>query len=170
MDIRLERVDAVPDPEAFEALLRDYYAVVAPMVRDLGGPQLDPEAMARDNLRQVAESLPDDGCLILATSGDGALVGCGTLRRIRPDAVEMKRMYVRPEARGQGLGRRLVDLRLDAAHEMGCRAVYADTARGNRSMLAIYEALGFRYVPRYPENGNPEEFAPLLVFLERILE
>ena len=49
---------------------------------------------------------------------------------------------------------------------MGCRAVYADTYRGNRPMLNIYERHGFRHIPRYPENANPPEFEPYLVYLE----
>ena len=78
----------------------------------------------------------------------------------------MKRMFVRPEAQGQGLGRRLFEMRIAEAKKMGCRVIYADTARGNRSMLSMYEKYGFQYIPRYPENANPPEFEPYLVFLE----
>ncbi|WP_371933321.1 GNAT family N-acetyltransferase, partial [Ruegeria discodermiae] len=53
--------------------------------------------------------LPPDGRLALARGQDRHLVGCGAMRRIRQDAVEMKRMFVRPEVQGQGLGRRLFE-------------------------------------------------------------
>ena len=53
---------------------------------------------------------------------------------------------------------------------MGCKAVYADTVRGNRPMLSIYERFGFRYVPRYEGNANPPEMADHLVYLEYRLD
>ena len=53
---------------------------------------------------------------------------------------------------------------------MQARAIYADTFKGNRSMLKIYESYGFTYIDRYEGNANPEEWAPFLVFLEYRLE
>jgi RimJ/RimL family protein N-acetyltransferase len=55
-------------------------------------------------------------------------------------------------------------MRIDAAREMGCTTLYADTIKGNRAMLAMYVRLGFDYAPsRYPENANPPELDPYLV-------
>jgi GNAT superfamily N-acetyltransferase len=78
----------------------------------------------------------------------------------------MKRMFVRPEARAQGVGSRVFEMRIEEAPKMGCCAVYADTFKGNRPMLEIYERFGFNYIPRYPENANPPELEPFLVYLE----
>ena len=55
---------------------------------------------------------------------------------------------------------------IDEARKMGCTTVYADTMKGNRAMLAMYEKFGFHYIPRYPENANPAELEPFLVYLE----
>lgn len=162
----LKFVPSVPDNSAFRELLVDYYEDVLVQVRAIGGPDLSATELADDTLSNIDGILPPDNRLILGWNRQGRLIGCGTLRRIRPDAVEMKRMFVRKEARGQGLGRRLFEMRIDEARRMGCRAVYADTAKGNRPMLEIYERFGFRYVPRYPENANPPEYEPYLVYLE----
>jgi GNAT superfamily N-acetyltransferase len=159
-------VTKVRDLPAFGNLLTDYYRIALQKLEAAGGPTLRPEALAESSLDHLDEMLPPKGRLLLAHGGDGQLLGCGTLRWIRPDAVEMKRMFVRPEAQGLGLGQRLFEMRVEEARKMGCRAIYADTVAGNRPMLSIYERFGFTYIPRYPENANPPEFEPYLVYLE----
>lgn len=81
----------------------------------------------------------------------------------------MKRMFVAPAARGTGLGRALFEARITEARAMGLAYLYADTFQGNRPMLNLYEKAGFSYIDRYPENANPVEFAPHLVFLRLTL-
>lgn len=166
MTFRFEFVRDVADRRALEELLVDYYSDILLTFASAGGPELLPREVAADALAHLDAMLPPDGRLLLVHAEDGGLVGCGAMIRIRADAVELKRMFVRPEARGQGLGHRLVDMRLEEARRMGCAAAYTDTVRGNRAMLNLYEKRGFRYIPRYPENANPPEYAPYLVYLE----
>ena len=78
-------------------------------------------------------------------------------------------MYVRPKARGLGLGRLLFEYRVEEARRMGCDTLYADTVKGNAPMLSMYEKFGFSYIPRYPENANGPELEPFLVYLKRAL-
>ncbi len=170
MSIEISFVSQVTDLAEFEALLLEYYTDVLQIARTAGLPELAPEDMAHSSMEHLADMLPPHGRLALARSQDGELVGCGTLRRIRPNAVEMKRMYVSPAARGNGLGQILFQMRMDEARKMGCRFVYADTAKGNRPMLSMYERGGFHYIERYPENANPVEFEPYLVYLQYDLE
>ncbi|MEM0947732.1 MAG: GNAT family N-acetyltransferase [Pseudomonadota bacterium] len=165
MRVDVSIVSKVPDPEAFEALLLEYYGEVQRMLLAAGGPSLDPQDMVEDSLDHLDDMLPPKGRLALAHGEDGRLLGCGALRFIEGNAAEMKRMFVRTEAQHQGLGRRLFEIRLDAAKQMGCDAVYADTAKGNRPMLTMYERFGFKYVSRYPGNANPIELEPFLVYL-----
>ncbi|MCR9109263.1 GNAT family N-acetyltransferase [Marivita sp. XM-24bin2] len=166
MHLDVSFVSKVTDVAEFEDLLLDYYRNVLKVFEAAGGPVLAPQDMVDSSIEHLDEMLPPEGRLALARSQNGRLMGCGALRKIRPDAVEMKRMFVRPEAQGQGLGRKLFEMRIAEAKDMGCSAIYADTARGNRPMLSMYEKYGFQYIPRYTENANPPEFAPFLVFLE----
>ncbi len=169
MTVKFAFVDHLPDPATFEALMREYYTVMGAKLVAAGGPEVSPDDLARDTLAHMDTLLPPHGRTLLAHDSAGNLIGCGVIRKVRDDAAELKRMFVRPEAQGLGLGRRLFEMRLEEARNMGCRVVYADTVKGNRAMLSMYEKLGFDYVPRYPENGNPPEFDPYLVYLSREL-
>lgn len=166
MDIRLEFVSAPPDPRAFETLMLEYFRIVTAMLTAAGGPVYAPEELVGNTLARLGDLAPPQGRLLLATREDGALMGCGSIRRIRPDAAEFKRMFVRPEAQGIGLGRRLFETRIAEARRMGCGTLHADTVKGNTAMLSMYEKFGFSRVPRYPENANVPELEPWLVYLE----
>jgi len=84
-----------------------------------------------------------EGRLLLAWK-DGAVVGCAALRRVDADSCEMKRVYVRPTARGEGLGRRLVDSILVEARAAGYARICLDVLPEFTVAQRIYESLGFR--------------------------
>lgn len=166
---RLEFVAELVDPDAFRSLLVDYYRDVLPKFAAVSGQHLSAEEMADDALDDSEALLPPRHRLLLVHDDGGRLVGCGCIKRIRDDAGEMKRMYVRPEAQGHGLGRAIFERRIDEARRMGLAWLYADTVRGNRPMLNLYEKSGFEYIDRYPGNSNPPDFAPFLVYLRKPL-
>lgn len=88
------------------------------------------------------------------------------LQQARPDASELKRLYVRPEAAGNRLGKALVDMRIEAAREMGWRTLLVNTPIGNREMLHLYEKLWFRYIERFPECSDPAEVGDFFVYMQ----
>lgn len=91
-------------------------------------------------------------------------MGCGFVRMIDDHRAELKRLYVRDIARGYGLGRRMIEMRIEKAKELGATTILADTVRGNSSMLALYDRLGFSETPRYDGNANPAAFEKYLVY------
>jgi ribosomal protein S18 acetylase RimI-like enzyme len=95
---------------------------------------------------------PPGGALILAYGDDGAPAGCVAVRRFNEAVGEIKRLYVRPQARGSGLGRRLAEASLAAARRLGYRRAVLDTASFMEPAQRLYEALGFRDIPPYYEN------------------
>lgn len=163
MPHRLEFVETVPD--GYRALLVDYLTGILPAFEAVSGIKIDPIEMADETLAHPASLLPPLNRLVLAYDETDTLVGCGSLRRIREDAAEMKRMFVAPSARRTGLGRALFEARIAEGRRMGLRHLFADTFKGNRPMLSLYESQGATYIDRYPENANPAEFAPHLVYL-----
>ncbi|MEM8728856.1 MAG: GNAT family N-acetyltransferase [Pseudomonadota bacterium] len=166
MTINLSFVSEVADTAELRALMVDFFKGIVELFEAAGGAGLSAQDLADGAIAHLDEILPPNGRLAMAHDASGRLIGCGAFRVIRPDAVEMKRMFVKPEAQGQGLGRRLFEMRIAEAKAMGCRAIYADTAKGNTRMLNMYERFGFQYISRYPENANPPELDPYLVYLE----
>jgi ribosomal protein S18 acetylase RimI-like enzyme len=94
---------------------------------------------------------PPDGVLILALlNGQGA--GCIALRKISENIGEMKRLYVRDEFRGLGIGRKLISIVIEEAKRLNYRYVRLDTLETLRNALSLYKAFGFYDIAPYVYN------------------
>lgn len=94
------------------------------------------------------------GGLYLAMSG-ARIAGCAAFRHLNKDAAEMKRLYVRTEYRGFGLGRRLALRIAEEAVRTGYTALRLDTLPRMSEAIGMYRALGFR--PISPYGDHPPE-------------
>lgn len=94
---------------------------------------------------------PPSGRLLLALRDDVA-VGCVALRAVDGTRCEMKRLYLRPGARGSGLGRALVERLLSEARAEGYGEVVLDTLPSMAEAQRMYERFGFRDIPPYRAN------------------
>ena len=97
---------------------------------------------------------PPTGALLLARAPDAAPVGCIALKPLGPpgggDGVcEIKRLYVRPEARGAGLGEALVARIIVAARGAGHGEIKLDTLAEMTAARALYRRFGFVDIPDY---------------------
>ncbi len=134
---RAEGDDAVADARL---LLREYASAAA---RDLSLREL-----ARELAELPGEYAPPGGAFLLATSG-GRLAGCVALRPLGGDSGEMRRLFVRHQFRGKGVGKRLVLAVVEAARDAGYRAIRLTLAPWMEEAGAIYRALGFREIEAY---------------------
>jgi ribosomal protein S18 acetylase RimI-like enzyme len=89
-----------------------------------------------------ARYAPPSGCLVLAMEGDTA-AGCVAMRDLGDGTSEMKRLYVAPEFRGQGVGRLLVEEIIRRAGQAGYRRMVLDTVPEMAEAIALYRSFGF---------------------------
>ena len=91
---------------------------------------------------QLDTLLESGGRLYVAEVG-GEAVGLGGLKLLGKRVGEVKRMFVRPSARGLGVGRAIVERLIADARELGCEAVVLESASFMHSAHALYRSVGF---------------------------
>lgn len=145
--------DEIPFEPA-NALLLEHGAQMAALLERATGYLLDHHRHIATFWETIDAVLPPNGQLLHAVTPEGAFLGTGALRTVAPGVGEMKHLYVRPEARGMGLGRALVEARIAAARAMGLHRLVADSVLGNDRMPRLYATLGFEQVPSHPYSGS----------------
>ncbi len=141
--IEIRRASLPADLPTVRAMFREY--------GDILGIDLSFQHFERELEQLPGEYAAPGGCILLAWNEVRA-VGCIALRPVTAEACEMKRLYVRLEARGQQLGRRLAEHLLDAARDMGYRRMCLDTLPSMTRAIALYRDLGFEPVAPYVYN------------------
>jgi len=100
---------------------------------------------------------PPLGRLLLALdpseNGSAKYAGCVALHPLAETICEMKRLYVRPEFRGRGLGQELIQAIIATAKEIGYHRMRLDTVPGMMdAAIKMYRGIGFREIPPYTHN------------------
>jgi GNAT superfamily N-acetyltransferase len=144
--------------EALRALWTAYLEEGSIPLREAGFEEDVPAVVAAD-LAGIGQFQPPDGRLLLAIDR-GEAVGCGAVRVIAPGIAEIKRMYLRPEARGRGIGRALLDELLATARRFDCREARLDTGWFMTDAHRLYRAAGFEDCAPYAGSEVPADFDP----------
>jgi putative acetyltransferase len=100
----------------------------------------------------------------VARNGAGTAVGCGAVV-LGPEYGEIKRMYVYPSARGQGVARQVLSLLESRARAAGCTLLRLETGPSQPEALALYARFGYERRGRFGDYRDD----PLSVFMEKQL-
>jgi DNA-binding MarR family transcriptional regulator/ribosomal protein S18 acetylase RimI-like enzyme len=98
------------------------------------------------------------GVFLLAAADDGTTVACGGVQRLDTDTAEIKRMWVDPNWRGTGIGRRMLTELEGHARRLGYARVVLDTNATLTEAIAMYAGAGYQAIPRYNDNPYAERW------------
>ncbi len=146
MDVRIKQADSAADLAEVRRLFRAYAAFL--------GVDLGIQGFEEELAGLPGRYAPPDGALLIARRGE-VVVGCVGLRRLADGVCEMKRLFVTPEGRGGGLGRRLAEAVIAIARERGYERMRLDTLDRLEAAMRLYESLGFRRTAPYYDNPLP---------------
>ena len=142
IEFRAARVDAGPGGELAQAMREEIAEIY-------DGLELDGPSMPRAG----AEELSPPGGAFIVGWRNREPVCCGGLKRLSEDTCEIKKMYVVPAARGQGVARTLLHALERAALELGYAIARLDTGPKQLHAQALYADAGYDAVEDF--NGNP---------------
>ncbi|MFZ4574930.1 MAG: GNAT family N-acetyltransferase [Phycisphaerales bacterium] len=161
MNIR-EALNAT-DLDAARSIFREYIASISHVAACSFEHQ-----RADDEIRDLpGKYAPPSGAIFLAFDGP-VCVGCAALRPLpsgATDQCELKRMYVRPTHRAQGLGGALCEAVMARASAAGYRRIFLDSDPELEAALRLYRRLGFVDTPRF--NDDPD---PRTIYMARAVE
>lgn len=138
----VELRDADPDDPAAIACLTAYYQLLAEKIAGV-----TPDMLTLP-LSDAAKYRPPHGAFLIAWSDD-LPVGCVSLRPLEPGVAEVKRLWIDPVARGQGLGRRLMRALKSRARELGFAHLKLDSNAALTEALALYRSDGWTEIAPY---------------------
>ena len=149
----------------FRQLTREYIEWVNEMCIQEYNMSFDTAEVVDRTMAQLDEFNPPEGRLLLAEY-ESRIAGSAGLRKVGAGVGEIKRMYVRPDHRGKGIGRSLFEECIKAARQNGYLTIRLDTARFMKEAHALYRSAGFHDIEPYAESEIPEEFRRHWVFME----
>ena len=138
----------VQSPEQIAASIRELFLEYAQSL----GFSLCFQSFDKELAELPGEYAAPEGRLLLATC-EGQSAGCVALHKLDHEICEMKRLYVRPEFRGKGLGKILAERIIGEAHQIGYKQLRLDTVEPlMRTAVKMYRTLGFREIAPYRPN------------------
>jgi len=150
IEIHVER----PDQPEVHALLQASDAYMASLYPAESNHMVDVTTLTKPNVT------------FLVARAQGRVVGCGAAVKMADDWSEIKRMFVSPVARGQKLGRRLLEALEEAARAQGAAVLRLETGISQPEALGLYRSAGFKEIAPFGAY-KPD---PLSLFMEKRLQ
>ncbi len=129
----------------------------------------DVQSAIENDMATIDKFMPPSGRLLVAEI-NGELVGCASMKKLTDDISEIKRMYVQPKARGQGIGRAFVDQLIADCKQSGYRTIRLDSSKFMHDAHQLYQAAGFQIIPEYDGSEIPPDYRHNWYFMELRLD
>lgn len=149
MTIEISELTHAEEIASLEPMVLEYFRIVCGYLKSDFDVQISPEEPTANMMATPEKFIPPQGRSFVAKD-DGALVGMICLKPLRGTQYEIKRLYVRSEARGTGLGKRLVRHLIDVGRDLGATDLYLDSIPSLSAAIALYAAEGFEMTDPYP--------------------
>ena len=124
----------------------DAIALIAELEADL-----DPHYPTESRHGYSVEKLLRQGVFFFVMRDNGTPIGCGGVQFFGTDYGEIKRMYVRPQFRGLGFARLMLDHLAEYTRSNGINVLRLETGIHQRAAITLYERSGFRSIPAFGE-------------------
>jgi len=163
--VRTSLGEGVTAPE-LRALLTEYFREANRLGRewfDDEGFGADVEGIVDGDVERLRTATVEDPLFVART---GELAGSVQIKRLDGARVEVKRLYVRPAYRGEGIGRALVETLIEETRAEGYGTLLMGVAPYHDRAQSLYESLGFAYRSKYAENTVPPEIRDDWLFME----
>ena len=156
------------DFEETRVIQREFLSFLLGEFNKLPWFNLDVEHEVQFTMKNLDKFAEPDGRLFLVET-DGQIAGTISLRKIRRNCGEIKRMYVRPQFRGKKIGTLMIDEVIKVSKNNGYSDLYLDTAQFMSSAVSLYKKFGFHETEPYPESLNPEGYWEKWIFMTKKL-
>jgi GNAT superfamily N-acetyltransferase len=121
---------------------------------------------AEISVDELTSYKPPEGIFYILQIKD-RIIGMGAFRKLHDNIGEVKRMYIKPEFRGKGFGKALLNKLLDVGKQFGCSRILLDTGGFMTVAQHVYRSAGFREIKKYPETEVPPEMQPYWIYMEK---
>lgn len=156
------------DFEEIRVIQREFLSFLFSELNKLPWFNLDEEHQVQLIMKNLDKFAEPDGRLFLVET-DGQIAGTISLRKIRRNCGEIKRMYVRPQFRGRKIGTLMIDEVIKVSKNNGYSDLYLDTAQFMSSAVSLYKKFGFHETGPYPESVNPKGYWDKWIFMTKKL-
>ena len=155
--------------EVIRIILNEYLSFIAKeLIRSPWNFNLHVEYAVNFTMNNLDKFAELDGRLLLIEV-DGEIAGTISLRKIREDAGEIKRMYVKQKFRGKKLGNLLIEEVIEISQGNEFSKLYLDTAHFMSSAISLYKKYGFKETTSYPESVIPKGLLNTMIFMMKEL-
>ena len=117
-------------------------------------------------IEPILDLKPPEGILLIAEV-EGTVAGMGALTRLSDETGEIKRMFNRPQYRGRGLGKQMLNMLLETGQKYGYTSFMLDTPKWAHAAQHIYRSAGFEEIEEYPESQIPSDLRKYWMFMKK---